>query len=385
MNRRKILFIALAIALPLALIIPLGIVRSWQPRVLELPLNSNARSTGQSDMRDFYWRSEGLFLVYALSDAWEETRAINNWNGARLPVRALRAQAASLDRSGDAAALIYAPGATETLDIWDIARDQRRFALSKRIAARLDSHQTFGFAAFEISPNGKRIAWNNYAPAKSGVVGIADARTGSEIARISHRKVRLPQLKSALSKVEERAQIFEASALAWSPDNRQLAVIGINFVRIVDASTGRVVRAWNKPFAIARRAAWSPDSQKLAISRGDSNYWTTHDSSSAPISFLWIHDVSTGKVIRSWSQPFGTPGTGGGVTNLSWAPDGKTLAWGTFDQGAFRMNLASGALEKLQSLPANSLADKSQFVAYAPDGQTLAVATQNRITLWRIK
>ncbi len=390
MNRRKFLFIALAIGLPLALIVPLRAARSWQPRVLQLPRNTNAAAAVYtSDTNALFWSPQGLLLSRSFSDAWDQPRSMSNWNGATISVRALRAQNAALDASGQWAALIYATQhyttkTTEEFDIWNVPDERNRFDAAQRInAARAQPSQQLGFPALALSPDSKIVAFNQYKPDRIAAVGIADAQSGQIVARVAHRGVLVP-LRHPMKNAQESAQYFEVTALAFSPDNRQLAVVGINLVRIVDAQSGRVVRSWKKPFAIARCAVWSPDGRHLALARGAKNWWANHASNpAAPTPFLWIHDVQDGNVLRSWARnPGKSPSAG--VTNLSWVPDGQTLAWGTYDGQTLLMNLKLGALEKRFSMDNSSATDPAQFVAFAPDGRTLAVASENKITLWRV-
>ncbi len=380
--KRRVLFVALAIALPLALVVPLRALRSWQPRELKLVPNSNAPAS-LNDLNAIFWSPQGLLLSHTFSDAWSEARQLTNWNGQTVTVRVVRAANASLDASGQWAALIYAPNEAEKADIWNVPQQNSRHDAGKRIdAARWQPRLQYGLSVLVISPDGKTVAFNKLKPKKAGVVGIADARSGQIITGITHRKKSMPTQNEAAIKT----QYFEVSALAYTPDSRQLALAGASRVRIVDAQNGSVIGSWSKHFSIPTSAQWSPDARYLALGRGDSSRWGFRSKTTASAEpFLWIHDVQTGKVVRSWSQKPNVASIEGGVTSLSWAPDSKSLAWGTSYGQTLLMNLSSGAINKRFSIISSGTVNPAQFVTFSPDGQTLAVASPNKITLWRVK
>ena len=382
MNRRKLWLLALGIGLPLALVMALRTARSWQPRELKLPFESNA-ALYASDINAFVWSPKGLLLGRNFSDAWSEPGALNNWDGQTVPIRALHVTGASFDQSGEVAALIRtSSGGEAKLDIRDVLAERNRPEVA-RILNTARQQRSLEFSALAIAPDGKRVAFNQLKSDQKAVVGIADAQTGQLTARVAHRKVEVPTLKNPAPHTAVMAQYYEVSALVFSPNSRQLAVIGLNNVRIVDAQNGKVVRSWDKPFFVPKNAAWSPNGQYLALSHGDKVSALSTKSGNA--TFLWVHDVQTGKVVRSWAHKLNVISSSNGVTNMSWAPDSQTLAWGTFDGQVLLMNLTSGAINQRFSKPVSGAVDPAHFVAYAPDGQTLAVATQSKIMLRRAR
>ena len=382
MNRRKFCIIALLLALPIAVIVPLRAARSWQPRSVEIPFVGPTPASGISDL---LWRPNGLLLtrVYWRTQTVPET--MNNWDGTRVPIHALSASSVTLDARGQWASLLREPTDVTSLELWDVDAARSHAAVAKSINAASTARRAPSFfAAWAISPDGTRVAWNNFGPLLQGVIGIADAKTGRLLVRLQ------PQTPTA--KLRPGMTDFDCMRLVWSPSGDELAVVGLHRVRIFDAQSGRLARAWPRPqsfFGGNERAAWSPDGKQLAISNGNDMMWmgaTAWMLKKSPFTMLWVHDTQSGKVSRSWSTAPKTGVRGGGVTNLSWSPDNKHLAWGTFDGDALIMNASSGQIErKISANVSGPLSSSAHYVAYAPDGATLAVATQSRIMLWRVE
>ena len=392
MKSRKLFFIALALALPLALIVPLRAARSWQPRTVELPTSVQISGDGGRS-GDFFWRASGMLLTNANGNL--PARVATNWNGGRVPIRVMPGARAEVDRAGELA--IYAwPRGGRSGDVvaWDVPGERVMNTLVAQMARDNREHRlTFGPRTLALSPDGTRAAWNGLAPDD---IVIADARTGRVSARLDlYSKFR--QFDSAQRKLRSLAPV---SALIFSADGKELAVVGDNTVRIVDAQTGQVRRSWSVPAnAAVSRARWSPDGRYLALFDGSG----AHEIMYAQINgvartrkFLTICDARDGREVRSWSQTYRDDGEDYGVTNAAFSPDGARVAWGTFRGPALSMELASGAIERrfavapappasFVSGPVRRYPDNSSYVAYAPDGQTLAVAAPDKIVLWRVR
>src|SRR5262249_19636426 len=86
---------------------------------------------------------------------------------------------------------------------------------------------------------------------------------------------------------------------------------------------------------------------------------------------LW--DVVTGKELR----PFG--GHSRGVGHVAFAPDGKTLASGSWDRTGRLWQPTTG--QELRLLKGHE--DWITAVAFAPDGKTLATADRESLRLWQ--
>ncbi|MFG3818211.1 WD40 repeat domain-containing protein, partial [Limnothrix redekei] len=72
-------------------------------------------------------------------------------------------------------------------------------------------------------------------------------------------------------------------------------------------------------------------------------------------------------------------GHSGWVLSVSWSPDGKTLATGSFDKTVKLWNVASG--QEIATLQGHSGGVSS--VSWSPDGKTLATDSyDNTVKLW---
>ena len=366
MKRRKLLFLTLTVLVPLALIAPLQIVRSRQPRVLELKSRSWI-TLGQRDITGFFWRANGLLLTRTEVPLQQKPLTVKGWNGQTVTVRATKADEASLDQSGQTAALLQRYSMRLEHDLWDVEAAKSRGIIASLKSGQKQQHNAPGLDTWAISPDGKRVAWE--APA-TRIVQIGDAKTARADANFK----------------------FDTSnsmhTLAFSPDSRELAVLGNDIAWIIDARTSKKRRQWNFNENIHyTKAQWSPDGKYLALWWGHPFQNAIGAGVNVPRSaiFLRVFDAQTGQLLQSWSQTK-TLRQPEGVTNLTFAPDGQHLAFGTFDGDALIMNLQSGTIERhLTTAGAQSLSDPAHYVAYAPDGQTLAVATQSKIMLWRTR
>lgn len=372
MNRRKFL-VALLIALPLALILPLRALRSWQPHIVNLLMTKLVGRQNRNS--DLFWRANGLFLARADAAVWQGPFETRNWNGEPLTIRTVNARRVSLDAEGKTAAIVttYEPSSAETLlALWDVAS----CSIHSVTGAISGEQQEWGYHAqsynWAISPDGQRVAWDE------GVYG--------QPSQIVH----LGRLETS-AEADFDTGVRKVNALAFSPDNRELAIVGENRVWFVDAQTGKLRRkfATAQPSYIdvgqwSPNVRWSPDGKTLAIYGGHA-FVQTYSPAGKPRNhkFLHVHDAQSGKLICSWSQSVDLE-QAQGIINVSYSPDSAQLALGTYDGQALLMNLKSGAIER--NFPSSSTLNPSpQSVAFAPDSNTLAVASQTKITLWRIK
>ena len=364
MNRR-IFFIALAIVLPLALIVPLQLTRSRQPRVLKLAYRSFI-SVGQKDLTGLLWRANGLFVTRTSVPLQQKPLTVKNWNGQTVTVRATKADEASLDNNGQTAALLQRYSARLEHDLWDVEAAKSRGIIARLKGAQKQQHNAPNIDIWAISPDGKRVAWQ--APAMRSVQ-IGDAKTARADANFKYDPSNY------------------ARTLAFAPDSRELAVLGNDIAWIIDAHTGKKRRQWNFNGNIHyTKAQWSPDGKYIVLWWGHPFQNAMGAGVNVPRSavFLRVFDAQTGTLLQSWSQNK-TLRQPEGITNVSFAPDGKHLAWGTFDGDAHLMNLSSGEIERHFPSPnAKNLSDAAHYVAFSLDGATLAVATQDKILLWRI-
>ena len=376
MNHRKFTFVALAIGLPVALIVPLRAARSWQPRILELELKNKGAGTF-SDASDLRWDKQGIFLLRRDSASSPLPLEISAWNGVRWPVKVWRAERTEFAQGSDALAVLRDMGEPLNIELRDTPNNTLRSKATQRLGRTTsDKRSHYQATAMALSPNGERLAYNYF---ESGGVLMADARTGQRDVTIA-----VP-----LKNVAGAEDLFFVRALAFSPDNRELAIVGTEGVWIVDARTGRLQRRWRKPKSRMTRALWSPNGKYLAISWGYDGRWKfgwLGSPKAGANDFLWLHDAQTGSIIRSWSQVTTANNYKAGVTNTAFSPDGEQLAWGTHNGQTWMMNVASGQVRSSAQIESKMPPlDTAQFVAFSPDGDTLAVANQEKITLWRVR
>ena len=373
MVSRRLLFVLALLALPLALFLPMRAARSWQPRELKLARASSARA---DEITGFCWRGSGLLLFRQQSSQRKTARALFNWNGASVALRFLRAEKGVSEGAGETAAqLQYLGGGRYDVELWDVPGAG---ALNGATATLREQkgHSHFGQKALALSRDGNSLAADLIYP---NAVQIADARSGEIKARF---------VVPTRAKGGQRVST-DICALAWSPDGRQLAVIGLEHIWFVDPQ-GQLLRVGNKPpfpfwiHAYRVEVRYSPDGKMLAISTGHVFSPFFSGASKGHKIQLRLYDAQSGAVLFGWAESSDSSAESEGVTNLDFSPDGKHLAFGTYKGQTLLMNLRSGAIERDFSA-SSTLNPAPQFVAYAPDGQTLAVAAPDRITLWRVR
>ena len=381
MNRR-LLFIALVVALPLFLIVPLRALRSWQPRTTPLAKGASAS--------DLLWRPSGLLLLRGESGD-NRLQTIPSWNGS-VSLRILGVHSIALNESGTRAIrLKTAYGKPrECLDLWDMTGAHVLSAASENLQARsLPKFLDSPILAIAMTPDGKRVAWNTLMPDAPFItdktsmpdeVVIADASVGETLTRIKiPRRPFIPQTA--------QSRIY---ALAFSADGSKLALASEDAVFVADAATGKIRVSWPISFASVRHLAFSPDGTKLAFGYGERMGWSQSETLSA-IPCLWIYDALSGRQLHSWSFPPASTGGQFGVTNLSWASDGTRLAWGTFNGKVLIMDTKGGSVDprfspsKTAQMTPSLMPNESVYVAFSPDGDSLAIASLDRITLCRVR
>ncbi|MEU0882740.1 TIR domain-containing protein [Lentzea sp. NPDC005914] len=145
---------------------------------------------------------------------------------------------------------------------------------------------------------------------------------------------------------------------AWSPDGRTLATTSGWGVHLWDPATRRHTRL-DGHIEEVLAAAWSPDGRTLASASNDNTVR------------LW--DPATGLQIGNTLI-----GHTNNVLSIAWAPDGRSFATAGNDLSVIVWDVAA----RTRPRRLGKLTDPARIAAWAPDGHTLAAASDNIIRLW---
>jgi WD40 repeat protein len=215
-------------------------------------------------------------------------------------------------------------------------------------------------------------------------ITLIDTETGNQIRQLKNK----PADGGNVVRVFVGNQLGDSSGVAFAPDGKTVASseteydqqkMSIHtFVKVTEVASGNEVRRIdvnvNNNINNASAIAYAPDGKTLAIGSGN----TIH-----------LRDPDTGKEIRQFSG-------GGGVSTLVFSPDSQTLAGKGFDNKVRLWEAASGKeLHVVGGAPgANPNAANLAFVragfggngardlAFSPDGKTVAVGGGNAVRLF---
>jgi eukaryotic-like serine/threonine-protein kinase len=174
------------------------------------------------------------------------------------------------------------------------------------------------------------------------------------------------------------------NCVALSPDGKRLATGAAGDpVRIWDTATGKLVKTLPEPNVVS--LAFGPEGQTLGVGGRDQAVVWDLESERA----VFKQEDALGQFRISFS-PVGTLlviGKRGGqlhfhhkeyVTSLAYSPNGKTLASASYDGTIKLWN--SATRREVASL---RLGSYGSYIAFSPDGQTLAAWGDCSLRLWR--
>ncbi len=351
------------------------------------------------------WRANGIWVLRPDSSHEARARAVN-WSNAPVALH-YPFQLSDVALAVDADGREILRAGNEKIELW---RDGRRAAT----VAEPQKHNSNGEmnpsppTLLAIAPDGTRWAsvsqlnglFSSDEPQALSSDGITlwDADARRDIARLN-------------------AQLGSITALAFSPDSQQLAAVAADgYAFIWKASDGKLVRKWRAHPWVAATVTWSPDSQTLATGGnprlGQAGGWTlsltnglsiggggSFASGGGTLSYkkaelkiktdaqnnltinsqtdrsLRLWNAKSGVMLRKWESQTG-------ICSAQFSPDGRELAIGTHGQALI---MEAATLKIKRRLPMKDYPQWPASVAWAPDGNTLAVACAPQLTLWRAR
>jgi len=174
----------------------------------------------------------------------------------------------------------------------------------------------------------------------------------------------IPEIKVPVIKLKVPI-LPQAASLAWSKDNKVLAVGTYKTVRLVDPSTGQTVRELAGHADVIHNLQFSPDGKLLAAAGGPASLQGE----------LKIWDVATGALVKT------IVGHTDFIYSCAWSPDNKNIATASYDKLVKIWDVTSGA--EVKTLKDH--ADAVYGVAYNPAGNLLASASADRsVKVWDV-
>jgi WD40 repeat protein/serine/threonine protein kinase len=332
--------------------------RGHTTRVVEL-LDAQRPQTGAEDLRSFEW--------YFLWGLYHRERLVLRGSAEAVPLAAF---------SRDERTLITTT--PEGAYAWDVTTGRRLPFLDKSAAE--------GILTVAFSPDGRTLAGGS-ADGKISVWDWPDATLRAAFKAHADRVLALAyspsgeivasgdeqgivRLWDVATKCEKAKLVGHKAAvgyLSFAPDGKLLAsVSGDRTGRLWELSTGKSRILRGKQDAWISCLAFSPDGKYLARAEG-------HPFNALKAGSVSLEDLANGNEKASWDVPMG------GAWVLTFAPNGKSLAWGENSGDVVLMNIANGQMRtKLRGHT-----NRPVSLAYSGDGRLLASgAIDGMVRLW---
>jgi WD40 repeat protein len=253
----------------------------------------------------------------------QEMKELRTLDGNRQPVRSVAFTPDGKLLAAGGGSDAFSDEKSAELKLWDVA--------TGKVRATLDGHKWCVWCV-AISPDGKTLA----SAGSDGLVKLWNVGTGKPIHTINAAKV-------------------PVAAVAFSPDGKTLVYPDSNDLIVWDLATSKP-RATLKGLRFGGRAlTFSPDGKTLAAGSTDD------------LGRLW--DVESGKLTAQLK------GHTSWVKALIFTPDGKTLITGGADKVVKVWDVESGKVR--DTFPGQKVEPlmEALSVALAPDGKTIAWGT----------
>jgi WD40 repeat protein len=250
-----------------------------------------------------------------------------------------------------------------TVKVWDAANCRELLSLKGH---------TDGVDSVCWSPDGNRLATGSF----DGTSKVWDVTTRGEMLILQGRRVCWSPDGTRLATVCEdgAAKIWDTrdgrqvhhldghrsvvTAVSWSPDGKRLATASADGTIIVwDATRGRELASLPGHTSAISVVVWSPDGRRLASACAGYGWEGLSD-----VGEVKIWDAADGREMLTLK------GHTGKVNSVSWSPNGKRLAIGSYD-GTVKVWDASSGREQLGYTGGIS------SVSWSPDGQRLALGS----------